>query len=56
MLSIGFANAQAQYNNMWIPDTLSGTTFNMNIKDTLKQIVSKGQQTITGGINGNLYC
>ncbi len=40
----------AQYNTLWIPDTLSGTTFNLTIKDTLKQIRT-GQQTVTGAIN-----
>jgi bilirubin oxidase len=55
LFCVSFINAQAQYNNMWIPDTLSGTTFNLNIKDTFKQIVSTGQQTITGGINGNFW-
>ncbi len=45
----------AQYNNMWIPDTLSGTNFNLTIKDTFAQIVNKGQQTITGGINGKFW-
>lgn len=48
-------NVFAQYNDLWIPDTLSGTTFNLTIKDTLKQIVSSGNQTITGGINGNFW-
>lgn len=43
------------YNNLWIPDTLSGTTFNLNIKDTFAQIVDKGNQTITGGINGKIW-
>ena len=47
--------ANAQYNNMWIPDTLSGTNFNLTIKDTFAQIVNKGQQTITGGINGKFW-
>ena len=55
IITISVKNAQAQYNNLWIPDTLSGTTFNLNIKDTFKQIVSTGQQTITGGINGNFW-
>ena len=43
------------YNNLWIPDTLSGTTFNLNIKDTFAQIVNNGNQTITGGINGKFW-
>lgn len=46
---------KAQYNNMWIPDTLSGTTFNLAIKDTFAQIVNSGNQTITGGINGKFW-
>ena len=44
----------AQYNNLWIPDTLSGTNFNLAIKDTFKQIRT-GQQTITGGINNSSF-
>ena len=47
--------SNAQYNTMWIPDTLSGTNFNLNIKDTFAQIVNKGNQTITGGINGKYW-
>ena len=47
-------STQAQYNNIWIPDTLSGTNFNLTIKDTLKQIRT-GNQTITGGINNNIW-
>jgi blue copper oxidase len=43
------------YNNLWIPDTLSGTTFNLNIKDTFAQIINTGNQTITGGINGKFW-
>jgi len=43
------------YNTLWIPDTLSGTTFNLNIKDTFAQIVNTGNQTITGGINGKFW-
>ena len=44
----------AQYNTLWIPDTLSGKSFNLTIKDTFSQIVP-GQQTITGGINGKFW-
>lgn len=46
--------AQAQFNNLWIPDTLSGTNFNLTIKDTFKQI-KPGNQTITAGINSNFW-
>ena len=35
-------NLYSQYNNLWIPDTLSGTQFNLTIKDTFAQLVSKG--------------
>jgi len=44
----------AQYNALWIPDTLSGTTFNLTMKDTFRQILT-GNQTITGGINGDIW-
>ncbi|MEI8054032.1 MAG: multicopper oxidase domain-containing protein, partial [Bacteroidota bacterium] len=44
----------AQYNQLWIPDTLSGTTFNLNIKDTFSQI-RPGQQTLTSGINNKFW-
>ncbi len=47
-------NMFAQYNTLWIPDTLTGKTFNLTIKDTFAQIVP-GQQTITGGINGKFW-
>lgn len=47
--------AEAQYNNLWIPDTLSGPTFNLNIKDTFSQILPSGNQTITGGINNKFW-
>ena len=46
--------SQAQYNNLWIPDTLAGTTFNLTIKDTFAQLKT-GNQTITGGINNNFW-
>lgn len=50
---ISFAKAQS-YNQLWIPDTLSGSTFYITAKDTFKQIVS-GNQTITGGFNSNFW-
>ena len=52
ILSINIADAQ--YNNLWIPDTLSGTTFNLTMRDTFKQFLP-GNQTITAGINGNFW-
>lgn len=45
---------KAQYNALWIPDTLSGVNFNIAVKDTFKQIFT-GQQTITGGINASFW-
>jgi bilirubin oxidase len=52
ILTIGFSQS---YNNMWIPDTLSGTNFSLNIRDTFAQITNSGNQTITGGINGKFW-
>lgn len=46
--------AGAQFNDLWIPDTLAGPNFNLNIKDTLAQI-KPGQQTITAGINSKFW-
>ena len=31
-------SSQAQYNTLWIPETLSGTTFNLALRDTFAQI------------------
>ena len=42
------------YNTMWVPDTLSGTNFNLAVKDTFAQLVS-GNQTITAGINKSRF-
>jgi len=55
ILCISLSSIFAQYNNLWIPDTLRGTNFNLTIKDTFKQILKTGNQTITGGINGNFW-
>ena len=46
--------SQAQYNNLWIPDTISGTTFNLTVKDTFAQLKT-GNQTITAGINNSQF-
>ena len=45
-----FQTVSAQYQQLRIPDTMSGTQFNLVLKDTFKQLKS-GNQTITGGIN-----
>jgi len=42
------------YVPLWIPDTLSGTNFNLAIRDTFSQL-RPGNQTITGGINGKFW-
>ncbi|NJO25300.1 MAG: multicopper oxidase domain-containing protein, partial [Bacteroidia bacterium] len=46
--------AVAQYNSLYIPDTLSGTIFTLNLVDTFKQMLP-GQQTITNAINGDFW-
>ena len=53
LLSVSLT-ANAQYNTLWIPDTLSGTNFNLAARDTFKQIIP-GNQTITEAINGNWW-
>lgn len=47
-------SAKAQYNTLWIPDTLSGTNFNLVLKDTFAQLRT-GNQTITAGVNGAFW-
>ena len=47
LFCVSFINAQAQYNNLWIPDTLSGTNFNLNInsiKFDLKSIPARAKR------------
>ncbi len=51
---IGLTNANAQYNPLKIPDTLSGTVFNLTVRDTFKQFLP-GNQTITAGVNGDFW-
>jgi bilirubin oxidase len=53
VISLSATHAQS-YNNLWIPDTLSGTNFNLTIKDTFAQL-TPGNQTITGAINGKFW-
>ena len=45
---------RAQYNTMPMPEALTGTTFNLNIHETTKQLVT-GNQTITGAINNESF-
>ncbi len=54
LTTLGSSQLSAQYNPLWIPDTLSGTTFNLTIRDTFQQICP-GNQTITGAINGSFW-
>jgi blue copper oxidase len=46
--------SKAQYNTMTMPEALTGTTFNLNIHETTKQLVT-GNQTITGSINNESF-
>jgi blue copper oxidase len=48
------ASTKAQYNTMMMPEALYGTTFNLNVHETTKQLVS-GNQTITGAINNETF-
>jgi blue copper oxidase len=52
LLSIHISNAQ--YNALWIPDTLSGSTFNLTAQDTFRQMLP-GNQTITAAYNGDWW-
>jgi bilirubin oxidase len=55
VLVLSFVIKAQSYNTLWIPDTLRGTNFNLALKDTFAQIVTTGNQTITGGINGKVW-
>lgn len=55
VLIIMFSNGiEAQYNTMSMPQALYGTTFDLNIHESTKQLVS-GNQTITGAINNENF-
>ncbi len=54
LLMIAYTTKAQTYNNLWIPDTISGTNFNLIIKDTFAQMRT-GNQTITGGINNSKF-
>ncbi len=54
VLILTTTSLSAQYNTLLIPDTISGTTFNLIIKDTFAQFRT-GNQTITGAINKNKF-
>ena len=46
---------QAQYNNIPIPQAIYGTTFDLNIHESVKQIYTTGNQTVTGSINDESF-
>ncbi len=46
--------ASATYNNLWIPDTITGTTFNLTIKKTTSQFRT-GAATNTYGYNNSNF-
>lgn len=46
--------SNAQYNTMAMPEALYGTTFNLNIHESVKQLTT-GNQTITGAINNENF-
>jgi bilirubin oxidase len=54
MLAFSANNARSQYNNLWIPDTLSGTTFDLSIRDSSAQL-RPGNLTRTAGVNGKFW-
>lgn len=54
MLFVAQTATSQTYAPLWIPDTLSGTNFNLAIRDTFSQL-RPGNQTITGGINGKFW-
>jgi len=55
LLQLFFMAGYAQnYHTLWIPDTLSGTTFNLSAKDTFQQFLT-GNQTVTAAFNGSFW-
>jgi FtsP/CotA-like multicopper oxidase with cupredoxin domain len=55
LLLLGTIQIKAQYNSLWIPDTLTGPTFNLTLKDTFAQLRPTGNQTITGAVNNSNF-
>ena len=54
LIALNSIAIKAQYNNMSMPEALYGTTFNLNIHESTKQLVA-GNQTITGAINNETF-
>ena len=48
------SGSDTSYNALWIPPTLSGTTFNLSLDPSTKQLKS-GATTATNGYNGNSF-
>ncbi|MEC4003479.1 multicopper oxidase domain-containing protein [Flavobacterium sp. SUN052] len=53
-ITICIVKSYGQYNTMTMPEALYGTTFNLNIHESIKQLVT-GNQTITGSINNETF-
>ena len=45
----------AQFNEIWIPTLEDASTYNLNVYDTLKQLRPTGNQTVTIGVNGDMW-
>ncbi len=45
----------AQFNEIWLPTLEDASTFNLNVYDTLKQLRPTGNQTVTIGVNGDMW-
>lgn len=54
LLFVSFVS-KAQYNSIPIPEALYGTTFDLNIHESVKQIKATGNQTVTGSINNETF-
>ena len=54
ILLTSFTFLHAQYTTMSMPQALYGTTFNLSIHESVKQLVT-GNQTITGAINNETF-
>ncbi len=54
ILTVCSLDVYSQYNTMTMPQALYGTTFNLNIHESTKQLVT-GNQTITGAINNETF-
>ena len=53
-LLLAMSSVSAQYNALRIPDTISGTQFDLTLIDTFTQL-RPGNQTITAGVNKSFF-